>query len=61
MVRRECWERLYIYLLSLYIFYHFYYLQPKLLHVGIILFYLLHLGTCGYPSDTRPLNNILKF
>ena len=22
---------------------------------------LLHSGTCGYPSDTRPLNNLQKF
>jgi len=28
---------------------------------GLFLFYLLHSGTCGYPSDNRPLNYILKF
>ena len=52
MVRGECWERLYIYLLyrhpiyslSLYIFYHFYYLEPKLLHLGIIFVLAITLG-----------------
>ena len=69
MVRGDCWERLYIYIdpLSIYstifIIYNLvtYYTRG---HVGIQVIQssnLLHSGTCGYPSDTRPLNYILKF
>ena len=54
MIRGECWERLYIYLLSLYIFYHFYYLEPKLLHLGIIFVLPITLGDVGIQVIPAP-------